>query len=218
MVIGGRLVRVGGARNTINNIPENADYPIGAVLTGVAWPSNEVILVTGTLTATTDAGSYTLSVSAVLASVIKQGETGDPFWAAELAGTASIGNLTITVAASTCDTDADCYDADPCTSNACIGVPGGTCASSTIPSRPYANVYPNPDGDGAVEIMDTLCILDAAGGVGGCTTNVGGFTLGDIYPCPPPEGAGPDGAVEIMDTLSVLDAAGGNPGCVELCE
>ena len=36
--------------------------------------------------------------------------------------------------------------------------------------------------------------------------------IGDIFPCPQPEGAGPDEAVEIMDTLAVLDAAEGNPG------
>ena len=116
-----------------------------------------------------------------------------------------------------CDTDADCYDGDLCTSDVCEGGPGGICVYTEISSRPYADVYPVADGDGAVEIMDTLCILDAANNIGDCMTDVGGFMLGDIFPCPPPEGAGPDGAVEIMDVLAVLDAAAALPGCLPWC-
>ena len=73
------------------------------------------------------------------------------------------------------------------------------------------------DGDEAVEIMDTLCILDAASGTGDCLTDMDGSMIGGIFPCPPPEGAGPDGAVEITDTPAVLDAAAGNPGCSPWC-
>ena len=116
-----------------------------------------------------------------------------------------------------CTEDADCYDADLCTIDTCAGMPDGSCMHTPIASRPYADVHPVPDGDGAVEIMDTLCILDAAEGEGDCVTDVGGFMIGDIFPCPLPEGAGPDGAVEIMDTLAVLDAAEGNPGCDPWC-
>ena len=113
-----------------------------------------------------------------------------------------------------CFEDADCYDGDYCTSDHCIG---GWCAYTPILSRPYADVYNVPDGDGAVEIMDTLCVLDAASGIGECLTDVGGYMIGDIHPCWPPEGTGPDGAVEIMDTLAVLDAASGNPACSSWC-
>ena len=117
----------------------------------------------------------------------------------------------------TCETDADCEDGDLCTCDICEDPPGGSCVHNAIGSRPYADVFPVACGDGAVEIMDTLCVLDAAEGEGDCMTVVGDCTMGDIFPCPQPEGSGCDGAVEIMDTLAVLDAAGGNPGCEPWC-
>ena len=117
----------------------------------------------------------------------------------------------------TCATETDCYDGNYCTVDTCEEAPDGTCVHTPIDSRPYADVYGVPDGDGTVEIMDTLCIVDASRGTGECLTDVGGYMLGDIYPCRPPEGAGPDGAVEIMDTLAVLDAAAGEPRCSPWC-
>ena len=116
-----------------------------------------------------------------------------------------------------CDIDADCEDGDLCTCDICENPPEGSCVHNEIASRPYADVFPVPCGDGAVEIMDTLCVLDAASGVGDCLTVVGDCMMGDIHPCPPPEGSGCDGAVEIMDTLAVLDAASGEPGCSPWC-
>ena len=116
-----------------------------------------------------------------------------------------------------CFENADCYDGDYCTVDVCEGAPNGTCVYTLIESRPYADVYPARDGDGAVEIMDTLCILDAASGTGDCLTDVGGYMMGDVFPCWPPEGTGPDGAVEIMDILFVLDAAAGEPRCSPWC-
>ena len=113
--------------------------------------------------------------------------------------------------------DSDCYEGDYCTIDICEGAPSGWCAYTPVEPRPYADVYPVPGGDGAVESMDTLCILDAASGTGACLIDVGGYMIGDIHPCRPPEGDGPDGAVEIMDTLSVLDAASANPGCSPWC-
>lgn len=84
-VIGGDLVQVGGAQNTINNTPDNAPYPIGSVLTGVAKPSGcgRVVLVTGTLIAPNELGTYALSITDAFANVIRAGETGEPFWATE---------------------------------------------------------------------------------------------------------------------------------------
>ena len=113
-----------------------------------------------------------------------------------------------------CVEPGDCEIPDLCTCAECIDE---CCSYYPIPTRPYADVYPVACGDGAVEIMDTLCVLDGASGVGECQTMVGGCMIGDISPCPPPEGTGCDGAIEIMDTLSVLDAASGNPGCDLWC-
>ena len=121
---------------------------------------------------------------------------------------------TMRIVLTVCATDEDCADGDFCTLDECIN--GGLECRNTCVPRPYADVYPVPYGDGAVEIMDTLCVLDAATGVGDCLMTIpelGGAMLGDIYPCD-----APDGAVEIMDTLGVLDAAAGSPGCAAMCE
>jgi hypothetical protein len=120
---------------------------------------------------------------------------------------------TLTIVTTVCETDEDCADGDFCTLDECINE-GIECRNLCEP-RPYADVYPVPLGDGAVEIMDTLCVLDAAAGTGDCLTTIpdlGDAMIGDIYPC-----GAPDGAVEIMDTLGVLDAAAGSPGCAAMC-
>lgn len=91
----GRLVLVGGAQNTINNTPDNAPYPIGSVLTGVAH--TEVILVTGSLATPAAPGTYTLSVSNLAAAVIQQGQDGTDFWTTEATAVGRITNLTVHV-------------------------------------------------------------------------------------------------------------------------
>jgi len=95
---GGVLLQVGGAQNTIKNTPANAPFPIGSVITGVAWPSNAVILVSGSLTAPMTQGDYVLSLSNLSSTVIQDGEDGTgPFWAVESSPAGTITNLTITV-------------------------------------------------------------------------------------------------------------------------
>ncbi len=98
-LIGGDLVQVGGGQNTINNTPDNADYPIGPVLLGVAQPSGcgPAVLVTGALTAPVEAGTYTLAAIDVFAIVILEDATGDPYWAVGAAGNGTNSALTITV-------------------------------------------------------------------------------------------------------------------------
>jgi hypothetical protein len=115
-----------------------------------------------------------------------------------------------------CVTDEDCL-VDLCLCPAETACVDDCCEHTVIGSRPYADLFPVPCGDGAVEIMDTLTVLDAAGGAGVGLTMIGSCMAADIFPCPPPEGGGCDGAVEIMDTLSVLDAANGSPGCDPWC-
>lgn len=94
-IIDGDIVQWGGGQNTINNTPGNAAFPIGTVITGVGH-SNQVFL-TGSLTAPTQNGTYTLALENVFANVIKPGQTGNPFWATEVAGIGTVDNLTITV-------------------------------------------------------------------------------------------------------------------------
>lgn len=95
----GDLVQVGGAQNVINNTVDIAPYPIGSVITGVAWPGVPQTMVTGQLTAPAVDGSYTLELTNAAARVITQGEAGDPFWATEATGLGAITNLTIVVSA-----------------------------------------------------------------------------------------------------------------------
>lgn len=103
-VIDGVLVQLGGAQNTIKNNLKNAAFPIGTVITGVASPGNPVVLATGSFTAPGTAGEYTLSVTSIAASVIREGEDGTgSFWAVDLAGAGAITNLTVTTEVPTSD-------------------------------------------------------------------------------------------------------------------
>ena len=96
-VQGGVLVQVGGAQNTINNTI--APVPNGSVLTGVAQPTNPVVLASGTLTAPYQVGTFTLDASALFANVLEPGQTGVPFWKVDPAGVGSIQGLVVEVSA-----------------------------------------------------------------------------------------------------------------------
>jgi hypothetical protein len=93
--IGGDLIQVGGAQNTIKN--SFAPKPSGTVMTGVGQPGSPVVLVSGSLTAPTTAGTYQLSVDDLFANVIRAGETGIPFWAVDAAEAGTLSSLTIDV-------------------------------------------------------------------------------------------------------------------------
>jgi hypothetical protein len=94
--ISGRLVQVGGGQNTIKNTVDHAPYPIGDVVTGVGHATET--LVVGTLTAPTQPGDYTLTLTNLIANVIKAGETAEEeFWEVEPAGAGSVEVLLIQV-------------------------------------------------------------------------------------------------------------------------
>jgi hypothetical protein len=80
----------------------------------------------------------------------------------------------------------------------------------------FGDVYPVPEGDGAAEGFDILCILDAANSSNafGCldVLPATGLMAGDIYPCETG-----DGAVEGFDILAVLDAANDIHWCAHPC-
>jgi hypothetical protein len=94
-VVAGKLVQVGGAQNTIANV--FAPYPNGNVVVDVAQLGQAVTLVAGQLTAPVTPGTYTLSMSAVAATVIQQGATGVPFWRVEKALPGTLTPLTVIV-------------------------------------------------------------------------------------------------------------------------
>jgi len=100
-IINGDLVQIGGGQNTINNVPQNAPYPIGPVLTGVAQPGacGPAVLVTGTFPAPATEGTYTLIAVDVFANVITEDATGEPYWAVEAAAPGEVTHLSITVSA-----------------------------------------------------------------------------------------------------------------------
>jgi hypothetical protein len=93
----GLLRQVGGAQNTINN--QFAPFPQGPVVTGVAQDGSPEALVSGSLTTPYRVGSFALTPGGLLANVIRQGETGTPFWRVDPAGTGSVTPLSVTVQA-----------------------------------------------------------------------------------------------------------------------
>jgi len=93
----GTLVQVGGAQNTINNF--FAPLPTGGVITGIALPGAPQVLATGTLVAPLQVGTYVLAVDNVMANVLREGTTGDPFWAVDAAKVGTKTSLVIEVAA-----------------------------------------------------------------------------------------------------------------------
>ena len=94
-VVAGKLVQVGGAQNTIANV--FAPYPKGNVVVDVAQMGQALTLVAGQLTAPVTPGTYTLSMSAVAATVIQQGSTGVPFWKVDKAQAGTLTPLTVIV-------------------------------------------------------------------------------------------------------------------------
>lgn len=93
-VVGG-LQQVGGAQNTIVNV--FAPFPTGNVMTGVAAQGAPQELASGTLAAPMQVGTYTLSLSNVMANAIRTGATGDPNWAVDGCGVGSLGSLEVVV-------------------------------------------------------------------------------------------------------------------------
>ena len=93
----GELVQAGGGMNTILNFAGNADFPIGVVTELIAHPGSPEVLMTGSLTAPAGLGEYTLTASNCFGNVIKDGETGVPFWATQPFGVGTVTNLTVTV-------------------------------------------------------------------------------------------------------------------------
>jgi len=94
-VVGGQLRQVGGAQNTIKNT--FAPYPNGTVVTGVAAAGAPVTLASGQLTAPVTPGTYTLTPSGLVANVIRQGETGTPFWHVDRANAGTVQSLVVQV-------------------------------------------------------------------------------------------------------------------------
>lgn len=94
-VSGNRLKQVGGAQNTIGNTL--GAYPLGIVSTSLAQPGGSVVVVTGNVAVPAAAGAHVLSIENVHCNVIRQGETGAPYWKVEQAAIGSITNLAVNV-------------------------------------------------------------------------------------------------------------------------
>ena len=93
--VGGDLVQVGGAQNTINNV--FAAFPTGNVITGVGAQGAPQVLASGHVAAPSQCGTYTLSISNVMANAIRVGATGSPNWAVDAVGSGSIQTLQVVV-------------------------------------------------------------------------------------------------------------------------
>ena len=93
-LIGGNLVQVGGAQNTIQNF--FAPQPSGAVTIGVGQPGSSVLVLSGTLQVPTEGGTFTLSVANAVANAIEAGQSGFPYYAVEALDVVS-ADLVVTV-------------------------------------------------------------------------------------------------------------------------
>ncbi|MBK7642565.1 MAG: hypothetical protein IPJ19_05870 [Planctomycetes bacterium] len=94
-IVGGELVQVGGAQNTIRNTIAAA--PLGNVVLGVAQPSAPQVLVSGDLAAPYVVGTYSLAAHGSRANVILPGQTGTPFYKVDKVGNTSSNALVVEV-------------------------------------------------------------------------------------------------------------------------
>lgn len=161
--VDGRLVDVGGAQNVVKNTPGNAPFPIGEVITGVA--QTETVLVTGTLTVPSDPGTYTLSVTKLLAAAIVQGEDGSgEYWATEPVGMGTVSDLMVIVlppgqsAAAT--NDGPACPGDTVTLH---GQPDGMLNYHWTGPNGFTSFQQNPTVSPAVAGTYTLTVTDANG-------------------------------------------------------
>ncbi len=166
LVVDVRLVGVGGAQNTIKNTADYAPFPIGEVVPGVGH--TEIILITGSFSTPTEPGTYTLSLSNVSATVIKQGEDGSGIvWATEPAGAGTISNLTVIVPAA--DPPATASNSGPvCTGDdvTLFGGPDGMTSYLWTGPNGFASPDQNPVISPAVRGTYVLTMTDT----GGCIT------------------------------------------------
>jgi hypothetical protein len=124
-IINGDLIQIGGAQNTINNTQDNAPFPIGSVLLGVAAPSGcgPAVLVTGTLTAPMVPGAYSLALENPFANIIILDTTGVPIWQTQAASIGTISHLAILVSNVTGPIGACCLPG----AGGCFTTAGGDC-------------------------------------------------------------------------------------------
>jgi hypothetical protein len=171
--LGDGLAQVGGMQNTVGATPRDVPYPTGSVLTGVGH--EEVVVVTGTLTAPAEAGTYTLAVfnlgGAVLAGAPGRGPAGGPsLWPLASLVPGSLTGLTVEVgAASGRQVPGDCNQ------DRQLNISDGVCllsflfrgSPSRLPCDEEARADPGPgdiqladwNGDGKVDLSDGVGLL-----------------------------------------------------------
>jgi hypothetical protein len=158
-VVDGRLVWVGGAQNTLNNTPDNAPAPIGTVITGVAH--TEQLLVTGSLTAPVEPGTYTLTVSNLAATVIVGDDQATGYWVVEPAGAGTIEALTVEVPRAeppaTASNDGPACGAEGVTLS---GGPDGMAGYAWTGPDGFTSTQQNPFVSPAVDGAYTLAVTD----------------------------------------------------------
>ena len=116
--VAGKLVQVGGAQNVIGHgqwACETADdcpapstcvdqlctaipgLPLGTIVHGVAQPHAPASLVTGSLLTPAAPGTYTLSLTHPVATVLEKGADGRPYWWNQGVAIGTVADLSITV-------------------------------------------------------------------------------------------------------------------------
>ncbi len=171
-VVAGGLVHVGGVQNTMNNTPADAPVPIGTVITGVAH--TEQVLVTGTVLAPVEPGTYLLTLSSLVATVIVADDQATGYWQVEAAGAGSVSHLTVVVLPASPPATAS-NDGPACLGqNAMLlGGSDGMATYSWAGPGGYASSEQSPTLSPVVPGVYTLTVTDSNNCIGVAKTEVG---------------------------------------------
>jgi hypothetical protein len=214
-LVDGVLKQIGGGQNTLKS-----SLMLGPVVTGVGH--TPIVLASGTLTAPTAGGLYTLKASEVLGRVIQDGDDGSgPTWLTEWAFEGTVQGLQMIVTGS-CGAFGSCADVDQngIRDDNCLwwSCDRGSCQATPIVFADMGGQFGSCAPDGAVDANDKFHALNCFSN----QTTSGGFG----YPCeaaPPvalnvdaggPFGdCSPDGVCDGNDAFHALNAFDGTTMC-----
>lgn len=160
-VQGNVLRQAGGGQNTIKNDINNAPYPIGPVIEDVAQ-SAQVVLTGSFVVPTPCPDGLRLEISSPFANVIKDNESGTPFYKTEAAGVGTIVSLSI-----------DCVPDGPPPIAASTPASGTIDAASDAAGGGFAAVDFTFDGAASQAQMSDFAIDSPTGGT---VPSIAGFT------------------------------------------
>jgi hypothetical protein len=214
-LVGGVLEQIGGSQNTLKSSLMN-----GPVVTGVG--QTPIVLASGTLTAPTAGGLYTLRATEVLGRVIQDGDNGSgPTWLTDWAFEGTVQDLQMIVAGS-CSAFGSCADVDQdgIRDDNCLwwSCDGGACQATPIVFADMGGQFGSCAPDGAADANDKFHALNCFSNQ--TTTGAPGYPCEAASPFALNVDAGgsfgdcaPDGVCDGNDAFHALNAFQGTTGC-----